>query len=102
MDKVKKESLLEWLSNYDSLIVFGGFGCAVLLVIILTGMFQAGPSVRSNLLFNAMGTILMGIGFIFIIFKFMGSQVIVFGRSFDVGMFIYMAIVLFVMFVLGE
>ena len=69
MDKVKKESLLEWVSNYDSLVVFGGFGCAVLLVIILTGMFQAGPSVRSNLLFNAMGTILMGIGFIFIIFK---------------------------------
>jgi len=97
-----KASFLDWITQYESLVIFGGFGAAILVTIILTGIFQAGPSERTNLLYNAMGAFAMAGLFIYIIITFMGSQIIVFGQSFDVGMFVYIAIVLFVMFVLGN
>jgi len=95
-------SMIEWLMQYESVVVFGGFGCAVILVIILTGIFQAGPIVRTNVLYNSIGAICMAFGFIYIIFTFMGRQVIIFGTTIDIGMILYVAIVLFVMFVLGN
>jgi hypothetical protein len=100
--KPQSMSMIEWITQYESLVVFGGFGCAVLLVIILTGIFQAGPVVRDNVLYNSIGAIAMGIGFIYVIFNFMGRQVIIFGTPIDVGMVLYVAIVLFIMFVLGN
>jgi len=95
-------STIEWIIQYESLVVFGGFGCAVVLVIILTGIFQAGPVVRSNILYNSLGSLGMAFGFIYIIFKFMGNQVIILGKKIDIGMILYLAIVLFIMFVLGN
>jgi len=95
-------SMIEWIMQYESLVVFGGFGCAVVLVIILTGIFQAGPVVRNNVLYNSIGAICMAFGFIYVIFNFMGRQVIMFGAQIDIGMILYVAIVLFVMFVLGN
>ena len=102
--KTSKEesSILDWITQYESLVVFGGFGCAVVLVIILTGIFQAGPIVRTNVLYNSIGALCMALGFIYIIFKFMGNRVVILGESVDIGMFVYVAIVLFVMFVLGN
>jgi hypothetical protein len=44
----------------------------------------------------------MAFGFIYVIFTFMGRQVIMFGTQIDIGMIVYIAIVLFVMFVLGN
>ena len=95
-------SLIDWITQYDSLVVFGGFGIAIMGVILFTGIFQAGPVVRDNVLYNALGAMLMSIGFIYVIFKFMGNQVIILGKQVDIGMFVYVAIVLFVMFVLGN
>ena len=95
-------SLIDWITQYDSLVVFGGFGLAIMGVILFTGIFQAGPVVRDNVLYNALGAMLMSIGFIYVIFKFMGNQVIILGKQVDIGMFVYVAIVLFVMFVLGN
>jgi hypothetical protein len=94
--------LVSWLTQYDSLVVFSIFGIAVMSTIILTGLFQAGPVVRTNLLFNAAGGIAMAIGFIYLIFRFMGSQIVIFGMPFDVGMVVYIFIVCFVIFVLGN
>ena len=100
--KPQSMSMIEWITQYESLVVFGGFGCAIVLVIILTGIFQAGPVVRDNVLYNAIGAMFMAFGFIYIIFAFMGKQVIILNEQVDVGMIIYVAIVLFVMFVLGN
>jgi hypothetical protein len=94
--------LLFWLSQYDSLVIFGGFGILVLVTIILTGLFHAGPIVRTNLLFNAAGGLLMGFAFIFIILRFMGAKIVILGKSFDVGMIVYIFIVCFVIFILGN
>jgi hypothetical protein len=98
----KRKSLIDTILEYESLVVFGGFGCAILGTIIFTGIFQAGPAQRENLLFNAAGAIFMGVGFIYIIVTFMGSELEIYGKKIDIGMIIYVAIVLFVMFVLGN
>ena len=95
-------SLIDWITQYDALVVFGGFGLAIMGVILFTGIFQAGPDFRNNVLYNALGAMFMAGGFIYVIFKFMGNQVIILGEQVDIGMFIYVGIVLFVMFVLGN
>jgi hypothetical protein len=100
--KSGNKSVIDWITESDTLLIFGSFGCAVLVVIVLTGIFQAGPVVRKNVLYNSIGALCMALAFIYIIFKFMGNQVIILGESVDIGMFIYIAIVLFVMFILGN
>lgn len=69
--------------------------------VILTAFFQSGPTIRRNLFFNSAGALGMGFLFIYIIFKFMGSKISLFGVKIDMGLTIYMLIVLFVIFVLG-
>ena len=97
-----RKSLIDSILEYESIVVFGGLGCAILGTIIMTGIFQAGSSQRDNILFNAAGAIFMGVGFIYIIITFMDSKLDVYGKQIDMGMIIYVAIVLFVMFVLGN
>ena len=95
-------SLINWITQYESLVVFGGFAVVILMVIIITAIFQAGPVVRENVLYNAIGALFMSFLFIYIIFAFMGSQIIILGKPIDVGMIIYISIVLFVIFVFGN
>ncbi len=96
------KGFISLITQYDSLVIFGGFGIAVLGIIILTGLFHAGPIVRVNLLFNAAGGFIMSFGFIWIILKFMGAKIVIMGKSFDLGMMVYIFIVCFVMFILGN
>ena len=100
--KKKSFSFLDWLSQSDSLVVFGGFGILIMIAIIIIGIFQAGDPVRPNVLYNAFGAIMMGLGFIYLIFKFMGQEVMILNKSIDVGMIIYLAIVFLIMFILGN
>jgi len=95
-------SFLDWVTQYESLVIFGGFGFVILITIILAGIFQAGPSNRDNLLYNAFGALMMAFAFIYLIFSFMGQQIIILGKSVDIGMIVYVSIVLFIMFVLGN
>ena len=90
------------ISQFDSLVIFGGFFVAIIGTIILAGLFQAGDTVRTNLLFNAAGAVGMAFLFIYIIFKFMGEKLVILGRPFDVGMVIYIAIIIFVMLIFGN
>jgi hypothetical protein len=96
------DGIIGFITEYESLVIFGGFGVLTISVIILAGMFQAGPIVRSNTVYNAAGAIGMAFGFIYLIFKTMGETVTIVGTPVDMGMVIYIAIVLFVMFVLGN
>jgi hypothetical protein len=94
--------LISWITQYDSLVVFGGFGALIVLTVLYTGLFHAGPVVRTNVLFNAAMAVLMSFGFIWVIFHFMGAKITIMGKSFDIGMIIYIFIVFFVIFVLGN
>ncbi len=97
-----KGSFLDWATQYESLVIFGGFFLVIFATIVLAGIFQAGPAVRDNVLYNSFGALVMGGAFIYVIFSFMGNQVNILGKQLDVGMIIYISIVLFVIFVLGN
>ena len=95
-------SFISWITGYETLVVLLGFGSAIMAAIILTGIFQSGPPLRSNVLYNAFGAFVLAAAFIYMIFKFMGSNVVIFGKTIDTGMIVYVAIVLFVIFVMGN
>lgn len=94
--------LINWITQYDSLVVFGGFGTLIVLTVLYTGLFQAGPIKRDNVLFNAALAILVSVGFIWTIFHFMGAKINILGKTLDMGMIIYVFIVAFVIFVMGN
>ena len=97
-----KGGIIDFITNYESLVIFSGFAFVFMITIIFTGIFQAGDVVRTNLLYNCIGALTMAFAFIYIIFNTMGSQIIILGKSIDAGMIIYVAIILFVMFVFGN
>ena len=97
-----KGGFIDWVTNYEALVIFGGFIGVFAITIIFTGIFQAGDVVRTNVLYNTIGALFMTFAFIYTIFNFMGSQIIILGKSIDAGMIIYVAIILFVMFVFGN
>ena len=96
------KGMIDFITNYESLVIFGGFGFVFMITIIFTGVFQAGEVVRTNLLYNCIGALMMALAFIYIIFNTMGSQIIILGTPVDAGMIVYVAIILFVMFVFGN
>jgi len=100
--KIKNANFFDFITQYDSLFIFGGFGIMIILTVLYTGIFHAGPIIRTNVLFNAAMAILMSAAFIWVIFHFMGSKLFIFGYPIDIGMFIYIAIVFFVIFVFGN
>jgi hypothetical protein len=89
------------ISNNEGVFMFIILIVTILVGIILTGLFQSGPTIRNNLLFNAAGAIGMAIFFIFIIFRFLGARIVLLGVTVDIGLIIYILIVCFVIFVLG-
>jgi len=94
--------IVDFITSYETLVVFGGFGSVIILTIILTGIFQSGPRVRDSVLYNAFGALLLAAIFVYVIYRFIGNKVTILGSSFDFGMIIYASIVLFIMFVLGN
>ena len=46
-------SFLDWITQYDSLVIFSIGFIAVIATIIVAGLFHSGDIVRNNLLFNA-------------------------------------------------
>ena len=101
---VKKggDSFLDFFTRHDALVVFGGSAFAIIATVVFIGIFQAGPSVRGNVLFNILGGLAMGILFVYLIFRFMGSSISIMGKKLDIGLIVYVAIVLFVIFILGN
>lgn len=100
--KNKNSSFLDFITKYDSLVIFGSLITLIILTIIFTGIFVAGPIVRDNLLYNAAGAIGIAAAFIYLIFHFMGQHVVILGKRFDFGMILYILIVAFIMFILGN
>lgn len=98
---IKPYTFWDAISGYEALFLFSILGITIIVGIILTAIFEAGQIVRSNLLFNAAGAIGMAFLFVYIIFKFLGAKIRLFGYPIDVGLIIYIMIVLFVIFVLG-
>lgn len=95
-------NFLDWITQYDSLVIFGMGFVAIMATIIITGLFHSGDSVRKNILFNAICGLAMAAGFVWLIYKFMGTKITIFGKSIDFGMLVYVCIILFIVFIFGN
>jgi hypothetical protein len=101
-NKKSNSGIISFITQYDSLVIFGGLLIAILLTIIFAGIFVAGPVVRDSLLYNAAGAFLISFIFIYVIFKFMGHHIVILGKRLDFGMILYILIILFIIFILGN
>ena len=100
--KKTNNNFLDWITQYDSLVIFSIGFIAVIATIIVAGLFHSGDIVRKNILFNAICGLAMTCGFVWLIFKFMGSKFVIFGKTLDFGMLIYVCIILFIVFIFGN
>jgi len=95
-------SFLDWITQYDSFVIFSIGFIAVILTIIITGLFHSGDSVRTNVLFNSLCGLGLAFTTIWLIFKFMGAKITLLGKSFDFGMLVYISVILFIVFIFGN
>jgi len=101
-NKKSSNGIISFITQYDSLVIFGGLLISILLTIIFAGIFVAGPVVRDSLFYNAAGAFLISFIFIYVIFKFMGHNIVILGKRFDFGIILYVLIILFIIFILGN
>jgi hypothetical protein len=88
------------LKNEFLLLVFG-FIAMVGVAVVVAVLYEKQPEDRESVAFTQFNLILLGLGFIYIIITFMGQTINILGKTFDMGMILYIAIVMFIMFMLG-
>lgn len=100
-NKKNNNFFLNMISNSETIFIFTLFAVTLIVGIVLAVLFQSGSTVRTDLFFNKLGGIGIAIIFVYIIFNFMGANIKIFNIDIDMGLTIYIVIVLFVLFVLG-
>lgn len=95
------DSMAEFFSNHSFLAIVFGFIILVLFAVFVSAKYDNVGATRQNVVFSNINMILMGLVFVFIIIKFAGEKIDLFGKSFDMGLFLYIGIVFFIAFVLG-
>jgi len=73
----------------------------IIIALVAQTIYVNSADVRNNILFNSVGAIIVAIGFIILVFKFMGEYVTILGTQIDMGLILYIFIAIFVIFVLG-
>lgn len=101
--KSKQESgIFDFLLKNEMLLIIVGFFALVMIAVIVAGMYQKQPGDdRDYVAFNQFNLIILSLCFVYIIFTFMNDKIDLFGKTFDMGMILYIAIVMFIMFILG-
>ena len=78
------------------------FFAMIMVAVIIAGLYDRQPSEdRSQIAFTQFNLILLSLGFVYVIVTFMNEKIDLFGKTFDMGMILYVAIVMFIMFILG-
>ena len=95
------DSITDFFSNHSFLTVVFGFIILVLIAVVISAKYDNVGATRQNVVFSNINMILLGLVFAYIIIKFAGEKVDFFGKSFDMGLFLYIGIVFFIAFVLG-
>lgn len=93
--------IFDFILRNEMLFIGIAFFAMIIVSVIVAGMYQNVPEERQNVAFNQFNLILLSLVFIYIIMTFMGQNIEIFGESFDMGMLLYIAIVMFIMFILG-
>lgn len=95
------DSIASFFSEHSFLAIVFGFIIMVLFAVFISAKYDNVGSTRQNVVFSNINMILMAFLFVYIIVKFAGEKINLFGKSFDMGLFLYIAIVFFIAFVLG-
>lgn len=93
--------IIDFILRNEMLFIGIAFFAMIIVSVIVAGMYQNVPEERQNVAFNQFNLILLSLVFIYVIMTFMGQNIEIFGESFDMGMLLYIAIVMFIMFILG-
>ena len=95
------DSMADFFSNHSFLTIIFGFIILVLFAVFVSAKYDNVGATRQNVVFSNINMILLGLVFVYIIIKFAGEKIDLFGKSFDMGLFLYIGIVFFIAFVLG-
>jgi hypothetical protein len=88
-------------ANNPLFVIIVMISAAIYAVIVLNGLFVKSSNVRDNVLFSDINSFILGFTFIYIILKFMGEKMTILGKEIDVGLILYFAMTIFVLFILG-
>ena len=95
------DSVSSFFSEHSFLAIVFGFIMMVMFAVFISAKYDNVGSSRQNVVFSNINMIFMAFLFVYIIVKFAGEKINLFGKSFDMGLFLYIAIVFFIAFVLG-
>ena len=95
------DDIASFFSEHSFLTIVFGFIIMVLFAVFISAKYDNVGSTRQNVVFSNINMIMMGFLFVYIIIKFAGEKINFFGKSFDMGLFLYIAIVFFIAFVFG-
>jgi len=93
--------IFDFILRNEMLLIGIAFFAMIIVSVIVAGMYQNVPEERQNVAFNQFNLILLSLVFVYVIMTFMGQNIEIFSETFDMGMILYVAIVMFIMFILG-
>lgn len=99
--KSNEIGFFDFILKNEFLLIAIGFIAMIIASVVVAGLYQNVPEERQFVAFNQFNMILLALGFVFLILKFMNEKIDLFGKTFDMGMLLYIAVVMFVMFILG-
>ena len=99
--KSNESGFFDFILKNEFLLIALGFIAMIIASVVVAGLYQNVPEERQFVAFNQFNMILLALGFVFLILKFMNEKIDLFGKTFDMGMLLYIAVVMFVMFILG-
>lgn len=101
MRNSNKGGLFDFILQNEFLLLIIGFIILVGIAVVIAVLYEKQPEDRDNLAFTQFNLLLLGMCFVYIIITFMGQEIDFLGKKFDMGMLLYLAIVVFIMFMLG-
>lgn len=93
--------IFDFFLRNEMLLIGMVFFAMIIACVIVAGMYQNVPEERQNVAFNQFNLILLSLVFVYVIMTFMGQNIEIFDKTFDMGMILYVSIVMFIMFILG-
>jgi hypothetical protein len=101
MKNSNNDGLFDFILKNEFLLLVIGFIILVGIAVVVAVLYEKQPEDRENLAFTQFNLLLLGMCFVYIIITFMGQEIDFLGKTFDMGMLLYLAIVVFIMFMLG-
>lgn len=104
--KINKSSsngsgFFDFILRNEFLLLVIGFIFLIGVAVVVAVLYERQPEDRESVAFTQFNLIILGMCFVYVIITFMGQDITFLGKTFDMGMLLYLAIVIFIMFMLG-